>query len=348
LSDDIHTAALTALREYGSFRAAARALGIAPSTFQNRVSTARAAEEHTTYTTAPLPSALAPATELLERRKRDFARAAAAHEARKLINVRVNLDGPIGIAHFGDPHVDDDGTDVGLLERHTDICRLTPGIFAANVGDTTNNWVGRLARLYGEQGTSAAEGWVLAEWFINRLRWLYMIDGNHDCWSGSGNPLNWMAKDAAAVHEPHGARLNLVFPNGRAVRVNARHDFPGNSMWNTVHGAAKAAQMGWRDHILTCGHKHTSGYQVLKCPATGLISHCLRVASYKTYDRFAAEKGMPDQNFTECVLTVIDPAAADERRLVTVFLDLAEGAEYLTWKRRDHKPVAGYRARSVA
>ena len=104
-------------------------------------------------------------------------------------------------------------------------------------------------------------------------------------------------------------------------------------MWNTVHGVSKAAQMGWRDHILTCGHKHTSGYTPIKDPASGLLSHCIRVASYKTHDRYADEKGLPDQNFTENVVTVIDPDAASERHLVTVFLNVEEGAEFLTWKR---------------
>ena len=35
-------------------------------------------------------------------------------------------------------------------------------------------------------------------------------------------------------------------------------------MWNTAHGVSKASQMGWKDHILTCGHTHVSGYQVIR------------------------------------------------------------------------------------
>jgi hypothetical protein len=327
------SAGLAALNEHGSYRKAAASLGVPASTLQNMVARARAADpEAQPFHVDPLPRSTANAEDILARRKVDFDRKQAAHQGRKLIPVKVKLDGPIGVAHFGDPHLDDDGTNLALIERHTEICQRTEGIFAANVGDTTNNWIGRLARLYGEQGTTAAEAWVLAEWFVQRLRWLYMIAGNHDCWSGAGDPLKWIAHGHAALYEPHGARLNLVFPNGREIRINARHDFPGNSMWNTVHGAAKAAQMGWRDHILTCGHKHTSGYMPVKCPASGLVSHCIRVASYKTFDRYAEEKGLPDQNFTENVLTVIDPAA-DDRGLVTVFLNLEEGAEYLTWKR---------------
>jgi len=82
-------------------------------------------------------------------------------------------------------------------------------------------------------------------------------------------------------------------------------------MWNTAHGPAKAVQMGWRDHILTCGHKHISGYQVLKDPATGLVSHAIRVGSYKIHDRYAAEQGLPNQNIFPAAVTIIDPAHDD-------------------------------------
>lgn len=324
-----HEDALAAIKKYGSFRKAAAALGIPTSTLQNRVQRARDKE----FEVEELPSPLAPVSEILARRKAEFARVHAAKEARRLIDVQVKVDGPVGIAHFGDPHVDDPGCNIELLERHVEIVNGTPGMLAGNVGDQQNLWTGRLARLYGEQSTSAAESWMLTEWLVKSVPWLYLIGGNHDVWAGAGDPLKWMMRNAGAVHEDHGARLNLKFPNGRQVRINARHDFKGQSMWNTAHGVAKAAQAGWRDHILTCGHLHISGYNILKDPATGLISHAIRVASYKWHDRYADQLGLPDQNISENVVTVIDPYADAERRLVTVFMDLEEAAEYLTWKR---------------
>jgi hypothetical protein len=282
-----------------------------------------------------LPDEAPTVDELLERRKAQFARKAKSKEARRLIPVNVKLSGPIGIAHFGDPHVDDDGTDLALLQRHVDVVNRTEGLFAGNVGDFQNNWVGRLARLYGEQSTSAQESWVLAEWLLRACDWLYIIGGNHDAWSGSGDPLKWIARQQNALLEMHGARLELRLPSGRTARINARHDFKGHSMWNTAHGPAKAVQMGWRDHILTCGHKHTSGYQVLKDPATGLISHAIRAASYKTYDRYADEMNLPDQSIFVCPVTIIDPAYAEnDPRFVTTIFDPEEGADFLTWKRR--------------
>jgi hypothetical protein len=280
-----------------------------------------------------LPDEIPSAEELLERRRKEFARHDKARKARKLVDIKINIDGPVGIVHFGDPHVDDPGTDIAAIEEHVRIVNATKGMFGANVGDTNNNWVGRLARLYGEQSTSAAEAWVLTEWLVKSVHWLYLLKGNHGVWSGAGDPLNWMQKQVA-VQDAWEARLNLGFPNGKHIRVNARHDFAGHSMWNTAHGPSKAAQMGWRDHMLVCGHKHTSGYQLLKDPANGLISHCIRVPGYKVHDRYAHELGLPDQNISPAVTTIIDPQYADDDpRLITVIQDVAEGAEYLTWKR---------------
>lgn len=279
-----------------------------------------------------LPSDLPPLDDLRAMRRAEWLRVDSAKTARKLIPVQVKIDGPIGICHFGDPHVDDPGTNFPLLEKHIEIVNRTEGLFGANVGDLQNNWIGRLARLYSEQATTARASWALTEWLVRSVQWLYLIAGNHDLWAGAGDPVHWMMRAQTGPYEAHGARLNLIFPDGRQVRVNARHDFSGHSMWNTAHGPAKAVQMGWRDHILTCGHKHTSGYNVLKDPASGLISHAIRVASYKHHDRYADEKGLPDSNIFECPVTIID-TAADEKRLVTVIFDPEEGAEFLKWKR---------------
>lgn len=337
-SDALKKQALDAVAEHGSENGAARALGIPRNTLRNRLAAAKAAPpapDERGFEPPVLPDELPSADELLERRRKQFSRKATAKEARALIRIKVNVDGPFGIMHMGDPHVDDDGTDIGLLEEHVEICNKTDGLFAANVGDYSNNWVGRLARLYGEQSLSAQEAWVLVEWLIQATPWLYLIGGNHDIWSGAADPVKWMSRQANSLYEHHGARLALVCPNGREIRVNARHDFKGHSQWNTAHGPSKAAQMGWRDHVLVCGHLHTSGYQIVKDPSTGLLSHCLRVGSYKTFDRYAEEKGLPNQNFTVAPVTIIDPRHADDsNRLITTFLDPAEGAEFLTWKRK--------------
>lgn len=338
--------ALDAVARYGTVTQAARTLGLSRPTFQSRVDKARrlgmaGLPPDKAFEADPLPDELPTADELIDRRRKEFARKKAAHDARVLIPVRVTCAGPFGIAHVGDPHVDDPGTDIDLLAQHVAIINRTDALFGASVGDYSNNWVGRLARLHAEQSVSAAEAWVLVEWLIRSTRWLYLIGGNHDCWSGAGDPIKWMAKSARLQYEAYGARLGLQCPNGRVIRVNARHDFSGHSQWNTAHGPAKAAQMGWRDHLLVCGHLHISGYHILRDPSTGLISHALRVGSYKMLDRYADEKGLPNQTFTCCPVTVVRPQFADDdNRLITVFLEPETAADFLTWLRKRKSEAA--------
>tara|TARA_R100000781_G_scaffold94684_2_gene59031 strand:+ start:16716 stop:17774 length:1059 start_codon:yes stop_codon:yes gene_type:complete len=260
------------------------------------------------------------------KQKRDF--------YEKIVNININIDGAIGIAHFGDPHVDDDGTDLSEIFSITNLINKTDGMFAGNLGDIQNNWIGRLARLYANQTTTAKESWMLSEHFVKSLEWLYLVGGNHDVWSGDGDPLEFIIRNSETVYSNHGVRINLKFPNKKQVRVNARHQFKGHSMWNTAHAISRAIQMGWRDHILTAGHIHVSGYQVLKDPSSGLISHALQVGSFKRMDEYATRNGLDDKNIFNCPVTIIDPKYGDDdNRLITTIFDPHEAADYLTWKR---------------
>ncbi|MBK8246262.1 MAG: metallophosphoesterase [Gemmatimonadetes bacterium] len=339
--------ALAAVEKYGSVAAASVAMGMPRTTLQSRVRSAKAREmafsAKPTFTAPILPDGEVPIEEIIDRLCRGYGKRAEAEDARRLIPVTINREGPIGIVHIGDPHVDDDGCNWPLLRKHLDVIRKTDCLLGATVGDLQNSWIGRLARLYGNQETSARTAWRLVEWFVRSIPWLYIVKGNHDMWAGNGDPLDWMARSVPGPVEPWGCRIDLRFPNGRGVRVNARHDFSGHSMWSTVHGPVKAATMGWRDHILTCGHKHTSGYAVLKDPSTGLVSHAIRVGGYKQIDDYGKELGLPNQNIFPSAVTVIDPRFEDDDpRLVTTLFDVEEGAEYLTWRRR--KAEKGSRA----
>lgn len=351
LSDELALEAADAYRRLGLTKGAEEA-GINAKTFESRVKTAidrgfvtrsecatlphsgkKRIEEQIQFT--PLPDEELSIDELVEWRIKQYHQKKKAHDARKCIPIKVRIPGPIGIFWFGDPHVDDDGTDIEALRRHTDIAANTEGMFACNVGDTTNNWVGRLAKLYAQQGTSAKQAWMLAEWFVKRVQWLAIIGGNHDLWSGAGDPMNWIARGQTFLHEPSEARFALQFPNGAQFVVNSRHDFSGHSQWNPAHGAMKSAQMGPRDHLHVAGHKHISGYGITKDPASGRVNHSLQVGSYKIMDRYAKERGFRDQMLGPCAVTVIDPALPETNAdMCKVFWDAEEGAAYLNWKRK--------------
>lgn len=274
------------------------------------------------------------AAELWEHRKNRYKRKAEAKEANREAVFSVQGSEPIGLLFFGDPHVDDDGTDLELLERHAELTREVDGLYGVNLGDTTNNWVGRLARLYAEQGTTASEAWVLAEHWLRSVDWLFMVGGNHDAWSGSGDPIKWISKAMQVHYAADAVRARLKFSNGEDFTIHARHTFPGHSQWNVTHGVAKAAKFGDDADILIAGHKHVSGYQVVKHPLTGKISHAIQVASYKIYDRYAEQLGLPDQHISPCAVTVLNPKAKRYVNRVQMFWCPEDAADYLTYLRQ--------------
>jgi len=326
-------------RHQRSRQNAAAELGLSVPTFESRLKAARVAEQLGRLAPKPfdipeLPNTHIDIDELIAQRLKKFSQKATAKDARKLIPVRIKETGPFGVAIFGDPHVDDDGTDLRTLKAHLDIVARTPGLVCGQIGDVNNNWDGRLMKLWAEQSTSADEAWGLAEWFLRSVTWLFWVKGNHDAWSQSRDPIQRLAQELDVLYDNQ-VRIALTTPKGREIRLNARHDFRGHSMWNSAHGVSKAAQMGWRDHVLVCGHTHQSGYQHLRDPMTRLISHAIRVGSYKTFDRYADQLGLPDQTVTVCPVIVFQPRYGDDDpRLITVFNDPEVGADFLTFLRK--------------
>lgn len=286
-----------------------------------------------------LPDGKLDVNELIERRKKEFARKDQFHESRKLIPIKLTTNKPIAVCLFGDPHVDDPGTNLGLLQHDMQIIKQTDGMYAGCIGDVQNNWVGRLARLYGDQEVTASQSWQLVEWFVSEMskKWLFMVQGNHDHWAGAGDPLRWMQRQSkVVVTGDHTVRLALQFPNHKEVRMVARHDFPGNSIWNPSHGQLRAAHLTHHDHVLVSGHKHTGGYQLLRIPSTGMLTHCLQLGSYKIHDSYADQLGLPSRLISPSATVIIDPLAG-ELGLVRVEHDVEAAADWLSWRRSERK-----------
>ncbi len=96
-------------KQAGSTQGAARMLGMAPSTFRHRLKLAQESgidggKKVPEFSFTPLPDDDVPIEELIAHRKRQFAQKAAHEDARKLIDVKIGVEGAIGILHFGDPH----------------------------------------------------------------------------------------------------------------------------------------------------------------------------------------------------------------------------------------------------
>jgi hypothetical protein len=290
------------------------------------------------FTVDPLPNDGEPsAEELIEQLTRRHRDRANHHDAAKLRQVQVQMDGPVALAFFGDPHIDDPGCAWGDLEPDVAICRDTPGIMAVNVGDTTNNWVGRLMGIYAQQEVTTRQALTLIEWLMTSLPWLLWEDGNHDLWNtqkGDVTAVMHKLLGRAGIHNEGGTRMQLNLPSGCDVKVHVRHDFPGGSQFNPAHALVRETLFGYRDHIMACGHRHTAGYIPVWHNDPQRLCHGLRIGTYKDFDHYAAEKGFQHGNWARSMGTVIDPDYAhDPVRYVRTFFSLEEMGEYLTWRR---------------
>lgn len=313
--------------------------GIPRSTLKTRVKLAGEKSnlyKDATFSIAELPDESRSVEEILEMRKTVWKRKKAYDDAHKLVDVAVHLDGPIAIATFGDPHLDDDGTDIELFQKHMDIVASTEGMWAINIGDLTNNWVGRLVAQHANQSTTAAEGWKLAEWVMGYIPWLVLIGGNHDTWSGDRDPLKFITKNLGNPYVNHGVRLRLNFPNGRKMVINASHDFSGHSMWNPVHGGMRKAQR-WADDLYVCGHRHHTGIGAVVSPIDNKLSLVIRADSYKVFDDYPKKLGIDETYLSPCPVVIFNPDAQSERDKMLLCLDPDQAASILTHLRAEYK-----------
>lgn len=291
------------------------------------------------------PSALPSIEELIENKIKRFERIESHNDAVQLMTVRIDVDGPIALMMLGDPHIDDDGCDIVALKRDIDLCNSTEGLYAAHVGDLTNNWVGRLEAKYGDQTTTIEEGAILAKWIINAAPWLFLVLGNHDLWNRGGIYVKELCDQANVFCDAHGVRVQLELPSGKSIRVNCRHDHSGHSMWNPGHGTLKASLFG-DDHIYVAGHRHTSANgPAVRDGETGRIKYPLRVAGYKRFDDYARQLGLPDRRISGAAVIVIDPRFDDDDPgMISVFESTIQGVGYLNYCRSEWLRINKQRA----
>lgn len=335
ISDALCIEALTALAREGGPTKAAAALGLSQGTFSNRVKRGR--ERGLSASAAPpvadpLPPSDLPFDERLATMKARNALRIAHARATAWQVVRIPVAGSYGICWFGDPHLDDPFCDLAGFERDARICAATPAMFGANGGDSINNWVGKLERLYGEQSATVSEGWELVEWALAGLgvNWLIWILGNHDVWNYGKRIFEGMNTNRILMRD-WDAKLRLVSPCGGDATVWARHDFKGHSIYNELHALKRAAMMDEQADIYAAFHRHTFATGDVELPG-GRRAAMIRARGYKDVDDYGLKLQFPDQVGGQSVVTIITPRTG-QRPKVKAYDDVAEAADYLTFKR---------------
>lgn len=338
--DPVRDAEIAALAEsLGSMRAAARQLGISKDGVQKACRRYAARVEKVTAPAVPvadeLPDDDIDVTEEMAQAARRFEKAIEHQKAKRWRTFHVPVDGPYALMFFGDPHIDDNGCHLPLLMKHCELARDTEALYAINIGDTTNNWVGRLAKLWANQDTSAKTARKRAKWLLHDsgVPWFIWLHGNHDMWDG---PVSTQWFNAIKPHhvqmDDWQAKFTLRSPNGFDFRVWAAHNFKGNSIWNNLHGLERAAQMQDWAHLYVAGHHHDTGLRQGENPHRQFCYWLMRVRGYKFMDEYAELHGFGEHQFGASGLVVVDPSA-DKPNAVQCFLDPFEGVEFLNWKR---------------
>jgi hypothetical protein len=282
-----------------------------------------------------IPAAEMPVGELIDKLKTNFTRRAAHADAKKWMKFTLKEDGPYCLAFVGDPHLDDNGCNWPLLDRDVALMRL-PHVHGIGMGDYTNNWAGKLQRIYAHQDVTRDQAWKLAEWFFGEVPWMLLLKGNHDLWSdshGQGDPLDWMRRGAAPL-EPWQARFEVATPSGHRVRVWAAHDFKGHSMYNPLHGPMRAQRFsdGTAD-ILAAGDEHHWELFHGEDAEKGTPPYWLvRTRGYKFLDPHADRLQYAPQQHGATIAAVVDPGR-EGPAAVQCYADLAEAIDYLKFKR---------------
>ncbi len=324
-----------ALREGGNNCKAAAILGVSESTIRRRLAQASIAPKHDMVS---MPSFVIdgdeeePIETLLSRRRQAFDRKIKASQARRWFPIHVKETKAYGLLIFGDPHLDNEGANWPLLDKHIAIANMD-GVYAANIGDTTDNWpwTGRLAKLWSENDMSNKSAKKLANWFMfdAGIKWLVWLLGNHDSWQGGDE----FYKQLGATYVPvidWRAQFRIVHNNGTEVKIDASHGRKGNSLYNPSHGTLRDAKFGEEADLWLTGHIHSFKLDHFEIPERNKITWLAQVRGYKFADSYALVNGFAEYQHGAAIMAIIDP----ESGKVQCFSDPEEGAKYLEFKRR--------------
>jgi hypothetical protein len=263
---------------------------------------------------------------------RRFEKRKEYQESKRWQKIKMKSNSPIALFWMGDPHVDDDGCDWVSLRNHIDLINSDDHCYGCSLGDLSNNWVGRLSRLYANQETSQKTAWRLVEWLIKQMNPLILISGNHDMWSGSGDPIKWM-KQPHTFMEDWEARIEIEFPNKRSCRIYAAHDMAGHSMWNPLHAQTKQARFNGSAELYISGHRHNWALAHQELVDQEKTVWMARARGYKMYDSFAKVKGFDQQRYGQSIVQVIDPNNPSEISFNMCFADPEEAVSYLKYRK---------------
>ena len=334
LTDEQCLEAIEAFQRHDTKTEAARFLHLHEATFTHRLKEgmARGLDKDKSPVLPDFGDEDLSVEELIQIASRRFVKRQAHTQQKEWFDVKMLSDEPCLIALVGDPHLDDDGCNWPLLTRDVELMANTPNVHAINLGDSTNNWTGRLMRLYAAQEASKGTGYKYVRWFMHdsNVKWLLWLLGNHDEWGDGALIIREMSADTVKIFDWQ-SKFNLVFPNKRRCPIWVAHSFKGNSMYNILHGPMRAIKFGTINvRVAAQGHHNEWGYFVTEDGDTHMTTHAIKARGYKHIDHFAERHMYSHQTQGSTMAVIINPLVEEtDPGFITVFSDLEIGVSYL-------------------
>lgn len=305
----------------------AKALGIPRPTIQNRLRRNPINVEFPSFVTEGDEEE--DIEDVLNRKSKHFERKQKAAADRDWFPIKIKESQPYGLLCFGDTHLDDDGANIPLLRKHAALA-AQDGIYGLNIGDVSNNWVGRLERLYAHQETSRNTGRRLVQWFMwdSGVKWVCWILGNHDIWN-EGADFHMRLADRKIPVLDWRAQFKLVHPNGTECRIDASHGRKGSSIWNNLHATLRSARLGEVADAFLTGHTHNYGLEDLEIAERRIATWLVQLRGYKHFDSYALHSNFAEYQRGAAVLLIIDPRKDAKRPVMQCFDDVDVGYRFL-------------------
>ena len=239
---------------------------------------------------------------------------------------------PYRLKVFGDPHLDADGCNFELFEKHWLEMDNEKRIYGVCVGDWFNNWLKALAHLWKKETTDPDESWLCLEYLMDERGdcLIAACSGNHDDWThGPADPVDLLMKKYGVIYRKGAVRVAINHEGCEPMFWSIRHKWRGTSMYSAAHWGVRAVREGWGDDLMVGGHIHQDDQRMIVQP-DGMIHHVCQVSAFKEFDEFADVHGLNGQKISPVWDYVIDPRMPRKNPdRIKVFWDSDMAQKYL-------------------
>ena len=326
-----------AYRKAGSYRQAARDLGVNESSVRRGVQAANSSVTAAVETLETIGYSLDPAKRTPEDAWREHSAAFERKVSKLLANrwpVVQTRTGPYCVFHSTDEHLDDDATPLKLIEQDVRAARAMNAVMCHG-GDMLNNWplAGRLAKQWAEQNCTRPDALLRAQHFIDMFQPDVWTDGNHEEFNPYLADLisSWLPE--RTIRSEWTVNFKVETRGGRTLRAVMSHKFQKGSSWfHKAHGHIREMLEGEEADLLMDGHLHSDGVLDHTLPERGHSAVCVASAGYKVVDKYAARishGGAVPKLRGRAHWMIVDPFCDRSENFITVFKSALQAEIYL-------------------